>query len=103
MLNSSGVSRALLFADVLEREVVADQRPLHRAGRDQRRGEHHEDAATPDAQEQLVVRPQPGDQRADPDHARTGPDEDRDVPDDGLHPVSAFLSSPDCVLTFGGV
>ena len=50
----------VVLGDVADREVVAEQRPLHHPGGGERGDQHREHAAAPEAQQERVAQLQPG-------------------------------------------
>ena len=77
----------VVLGDVAEREVVADQRPLHRARGGDRGEEHDEHAAAAEAQQERVVQLQPGEERGDADDRGAGAERDGRVSERGLHAI----------------
>ena len=55
-------ARGVVLGDVADREVVAEERPLHDAGRGDRGEQHREHAAAPEAQQERVAELQAGEQ-----------------------------------------
>ena len=83
---------------VLQREVVRDQRPFHRAHRDDGTAEDKEDGPTPDDQPSVVVGPQAPRQCADAEAGGAGAEGDAEDPERRLH-----WRGGDGCLTTGGV
>src|SRR5262249_51842114 len=83
----------VVVGDVLDREVVRQQRPLHHGRREHGRGEHHEHVPPTGAQQSLVVTGETDRERPDAQHGAAGAEREREDSERSLHVLTLPVST----------